>query len=69
VAITDALTGLRTRRFFEEAIGTETVRALRSGNSLGLLILDIDHFKRINDSYGHDGGDRVLREVADRLRS
>ncbi len=69
MAITDALTGLRTRRFFEEAIGTETVRALRSGNSLGLLILDIDHFKRINDSYGHDGGDRVLREVADRLRS
>jgi two-component system cell cycle response regulator len=69
VAITDGLTGLHTRRFFEEAIATETARALRTGSSLGLLILDIDHFKRVNDRYGHNGGDRVLCEVADRLRS
>jgi two-component system cell cycle response regulator len=69
VAITDGLTGLRTRRFFEEAIATEAARALRGGSSLGLLILDIDHFKRVNDNYGHNGGDRVLCEVAHRLRS
>jgi two-component system, cell cycle response regulator len=69
VAITDALTGLHTRRFFEEAICTETARAQRNGRTLGLLILDIDHFKRVNDSFGHNGGDRVLCEVAARLRN
>ncbi len=69
VAITDALTGLRTRRYFEETIGTETARALRAGSSLGLLIIDIDHFKGVNDSFGHNGGDRVLCVVADRIRS
>jgi two-component system cell cycle response regulator len=69
VAITDGLTGLRTRRFFEEAIVIETARALRAGSPLGLLIVDIDNFKLVNDTYGHNGGDRVLCEVADRLRS
>jgi two-component system cell cycle response regulator len=66
-AITDGLTGLRTRRFYEEGLRTEADRAARSGAPLGVLLLDIDHFKRINDTFGHHGGDRVLCEVARRL--
>jgi two-component system, cell cycle response regulator len=69
VAVTDALTGLRTRRYFEEAMATESARAERSGKPVGLLIIDVDHFKRVNDQYGHIGGDRVLCEVAARLRA
>jgi two-component system, cell cycle response regulator len=69
VAITDALTGLHTRRYFEEAISAEVARADRSNRPLGLLIIDIDRFKQVNDSYGHNGGDRVLCEVAARLRA
>jgi two-component system cell cycle response regulator len=68
-AITDGLTGLRTRRFFHEALQTEARRAQRLSVPLGLLILDIDYFKRVNDTYGHNGGDRVLVEVAHRLRT
>jgi diguanylate cyclase (GGDEF)-like protein len=66
-AITDGLTGLRTRRFFEEGLRSEADRAARNGAPLGVLLLDIDHFKRINDTYGHHGGDRVLCEVGRRL--
>jgi two-component system cell cycle response regulator len=66
-AITDGLTGLRTRRFYEEGLRTEADRAARSGAPLAVLLLDIDHFKKINDTYGHHGGDRVLCEVARRL--
>jgi two-component system, cell cycle response regulator len=67
-AITDGLTGLRTRRFYEEGLRTEADRAARSGGPLAVLLLDIDHFKKVNDTYGHHGGDRVLCEVARRLR-
>jgi two-component system cell cycle response regulator len=67
-AITDGLTGLRTRRFYEEGLRTEADRAARSGAPLAVLLLDIDHFKKVNDTYGHHGGDRVLCEVARRLR-
>jgi two-component system cell cycle response regulator len=67
-AITDGLTGLRTRRFYEEGLRTEADRAARSGTPLAVLLLDIDHFKQVNDTYGHHGGDRVLCEVARRLR-
>ncbi|HET6530475.1 MAG TPA: GGDEF domain-containing protein [Actinoplanes sp.] len=66
-AITDGLTGLRTRRFYEEGLRSEADRAARSGAPLGVLLLDIDHFKHINDTYGHHGGDRVLCEVGRRL--
>ncbi|MFI1987837.1 diguanylate cyclase [Actinoplanes sp. NPDC020271] len=66
-ADTDGLTGVRNRRFFEETLATECRRAARAGYSLGLLMIDIDHFKKINDTYGHPGGDRVLRELARRL--
>lgn len=66
-AITDGLTGLRSRRYFEETLRHEVERAARHGEPLGLLLLDIDHFKRVNDTYGHGGGDRVLIEVTHRL--
>nr|WP_296067611.1 GGDEF domain-containing protein [uncultured Actinoplanes sp.] len=68
-AITDGLTGLRTRRFFEQAIADDINRAHRHGRDLAVLLLDVDHFKQVNDSYGHPGGDRVLCEIADRLRA
>ncbi len=66
-AITDGLTGLHTRRYFEQCLTTEVQRAQRTGLPLGLLIVDVDHFKAVNDTYGHPGGDRVLIEVARRL--
>jgi two-component system cell cycle response regulator len=66
-AVTDPLTGLRTRRYFEEAMATETHQATRDGSPLSLLIVDLDYFKSVNDTHGHDGGDRVLREVSRRM--
>src|SRR5439155_7811036 len=67
-ATTDALTGLANRRHLTAAIDTEVRRARRTGRALSLAILDIDHFKRINDTHGHPGGDAVLREIAAVLR-
>ncbi|GIJ69734.1 GGDEF domain-containing protein [Virgisporangium ochraceum] len=66
-AITDPLTGLYTRRFFGPALSDEITRAGRSRVPVALLLLDVDHFKRINDGYGHPVGDAVLRAVAARL--
>jgi len=68
LAITDVLTGLRTRRYFESRLAAEVAHARRARCSLAVLIADVDHFKAINDSYGHPGGDRVLVEIATRLR-
>jgi diguanylate cyclase (GGDEF)-like protein len=68
LAITDVLTGLRTRRFFGAQLPLEIARARRTGAELAVLIVDIDNFKSINDRYGHPAGDRVLVEVARRLR-
>ena len=68
LAITDVLTGLRTRRYFEARLAAEVARARRANTSLAVLIADLDHFKSINDAYGHPGGDRVLVEIAARLR-
>ena len=67
LAITDGLTGLYNRRFITELMTIETDRARRSGTPLSLLALDIDHFKRVNDSFGHRAGDRVLSEVGRRI--
>jgi diguanylate cyclase (GGDEF)-like protein/PAS domain S-box-containing protein len=63
-SILDPLTGLFNRRYLEETLEREIRRALRSDQSLGMMILDLDHFKRFNDTYGHDAGDTVLRETA-----
>lgn len=60
----DALTGLVNRRSFEMALSREVDRVARSGESALLLMLDIDHFKAVNDSYGHAAGDLVLKAVA-----
>jgi diguanylate cyclase (GGDEF)-like protein len=63
-AIRDPLTGLYNRRYLDETFGREIRRAEREKVPLSLLMLDIDHFKRLNDSYGHPAGDAVLRELA-----
>lgn len=69
LASTDLLTNAWNRRHFEEAVAGEMHRAQRYGHPVSLLLLDIDHFKRVNDTFGHSEGDRVLREVADRVRA
>ncbi len=63
-ATTDALTGLRNRRYLETNFGREAEHALKTGSDLSLIMCDLDHFKRINDRYGHLIGDRVLRTSA-----
>lgn len=63
LARVDSLTGLPNRRTFDEALDRELVRAARSGEPLSLVMIDVDHFKRINDSLGHAGGDEVLRRI------
>ncbi len=67
LSTTDALTGLRNRRFVDELLAIEVLRARRYGSELTVLMGDIDHFKRVNDIHGHPAGDRVLRGVADLL--
>jgi diguanylate cyclase (GGDEF)-like protein/PAS domain S-box-containing protein len=62
-SIRDALTGLYNRRYLEETLDREMRRAARAAQSLGLLMIDLDHFKKFNDTYGHDAGDAVLRET------
>ena len=62
--ITDPLTGTRNRRFFDEVIGREMQRHRRYKTPLSIVFIDVDHFKMINDTLGHETGDRVLREVA-----
>jgi diguanylate cyclase (GGDEF)-like protein/PAS domain S-box-containing protein len=64
LAHSDALTGLPNRRALDDQLPREMARALRGGSSLCLAIIDIDHFKIYNDTYGHLAGDRVLRECA-----
>ncbi|RMH50657.1 MAG: diguanylate cyclase [Zetaproteobacteria bacterium] len=67
-AHTDELTGLMNRRCFRQQADQELGRARRNGQPISLMMIDIDHFKRVNDRYGHAVGDAVLRKVADRLR-
>lgn len=67
LAENDPMTGLSNRHYFEERMRTAIVRAQRSDSKVGLLFLDIDNFKLINDSLGHDIGDQILQQVAARL--
>lgn len=63
-ALTDALTGMQNRRYFDEALTEYLEEFGRIGKPVGLMIFDLDHFKQINDTHGHDVGDDVLRAVA-----
>lgn len=67
-ALTDGLTGLANRRHFDDALNKEFFRLKRSKTPLSLIMLDIDHFKKFNDRYGHLAGDDCLRQVATALR-
>jgi len=69
LSATDGLTGVANRRRFDEALQTEWLRARRAGSPIGLVLIDIDHFKLYNDHYGHQGGDTCLKKVASTLAS
>lgn len=68
LSITDGLTGLYNYRHFQERLTNEFQRALRFGNDLGLIMIDLDNFKLVNDTYGHQIGDKVLEKTADLIR-
>lgn len=68
-SLIDTLTGVNNRRFFDQRIGEEIDRVQRSGEGLSCLFLDIDYFKSVNDTHGHQVGDRVLAEIAKVIRS
>jgi diguanylate cyclase (GGDEF)-like protein len=63
-AVTDGLTGMHNRRYFDDALREYLLEFSRIDRPIGLMILDLDHFKQVNDTYGHDTGDEVLRTVA-----
>ncbi|POG06419.1 nucleotide cyclase [Pseudomonas putida] len=67
LSVTDALTGIHNRRYFQERLKVELDRAQRDELDLAVIMLDIDHFKRINDQYGHAVGDHVLRSLCQRI--
>ena len=67
-ATTDGLTGLFNRRFFQRALDTEVARSNRTEQPFSLMLVDVDHFKRINDSFGHPAGDAALKAIAQTLQ-
>lgn len=69
IGLTDSLTGVYNRRYIDRRLLEEIARARRQGYPIAFMYLDIDHFKRVNDSVGHQGGDEVLREVAGRIKA
>lgn len=69
LSMRDPLTGLYNRRYLEETMTREMPRARRLGESVGVLVVDIDHFKRLNDTFGHDAGDFVLERTGEMLRA
>jgi two-component system cell cycle response regulator len=68
LALTDALTGLFNRRYMESHLGSLTEQAMARGKPLSVLVLDMDYFKAVNDTHGHEAGDDVLREFAQRVK-
>ena len=68
-ALVDELTGLYNRRYFNDAIAREVERYKRFGQRFSLVMLDVDHFKRFNDTYGHSAGDEALKTVAEALKN
>ena len=68
LALYDSLTGLPNRVLFREELDRALLRAQRNASLIGVLFLDLDNFKRVNDSLGHENGDRLLREIATRIR-
>jgi diguanylate cyclase (GGDEF)-like protein/PAS domain S-box-containing protein len=68
-SIRDPLTGLFNRRFMQESLDREMLRVTRKNRSLAIIFIDIDHFKRFNDVFGHEAGDEVLRSMADFFRT
>jgi diguanylate cyclase (GGDEF)-like protein len=68
LAFLDPLTGLANRRLFEDRLEQAIAKSRRYGMQFGLLTLDLDNFKGINDTFGHEAGDQVLREAAERIR-
>lgn len=69
LSITDGLTHLYNRRYFNEVLPKEIKRSLRQGEMLSFLMLDVDHFKRYNDTYGHQAGDAVLEQIGNALQT
>ncbi len=69
IGLTDALTGVYNRRYIDRRLVEEIARARRQGYRISCMYIDIDHFKKVNDSVGHGGGDDVLREVASRIKA
>jgi two-component system cell cycle response regulator len=68
IGLTDSLTGVYNRRYLDRRLLEEIARARRQRYALSFMYIDIDHFKRVNDTLGHQGGDEVLREVANRIK-
>jgi diguanylate cyclase (GGDEF)-like protein len=68
LATTDPLTGMSNRRYFEDALERDLARTERQGGAITLVLIDADHFKQVNDTFGHRGGDTVLKEIAVVLR-
>lgn len=68
-SIRDALTGLFNRRYMEECLSREIPRAMRKNTTVGIIMLDIDHFRDFNNTYGHEAGDVVLREIGAQLQN
>ena len=67
-AVTDGLTGMYNRRYFDEALAEYLAAFGKIKKPIGMVILDLDHFKKVNDTHGHDVGDEVLRQVAECLK-
>jgi diguanylate cyclase (GGDEF)-like protein len=68
IGLVDPLTGLHNRRYLDDALKTEIAKAKQSGSNLGVIMIDLDYFKKLNDSKGHDAGDEVLKAVSYELK-